>query len=207
MSDNKIEFQEIRVSIITFTICFVIAAALIGGSWYFQNKMKLEVQKSRSRFQSISQQYLMVDQEEGYIEEYYPEYKELIKQGLIGQEHRLNWIEVLRNANENNHFHSLSYQISSQNEYDFEFPIDKGNFKIFSSTMRLDLKLLHEGDFVYLLNELDQKAIGHYTVKSCTFNREGSAFKKDITRSNLLSGCELHWYSIKKYDGSELVDS
>lgn len=207
MSDKKIDFQELKLSVICFSVSLIVAAAMIGGSWYLQSQMKREVQNNRSRFQSISQQYLMVDQEEGYIEDFYPDYKQLIEDGLLGQEHRLNWIEVLRNANENNRFLSLNYQISTQDEYRFEFPVSMGSFKIYASTMKLDLKLLHEGDLLYLFNELDNKAKGHYTVKRCKFNRDGNIISKDISKSNLITDCELNWYNIKKSDGSELSDS
>src|SRR5690554_5866304 len=101
MKPEKVDWSVLRVPIMVFVICLILSGSMIGGTWYFKDQMFRRYNVDKSRFQSVSNQYLAVDQEEQLIREYYPEFVKLYNNGVIGHERRLNWIETLRASEEN----------------------------------------------------------------------------------------------------------
>ncbi|MCG8324160.1 MAG: hypothetical protein MI673_01480 [Thiotrichales bacterium] len=205
MSQGNIEWPVIRGAVFFFCVTFLIAAGLVGASLYFKHQVYLEFNRNKAMFQSISQRYLAVDQEENRIHEYYPQYVELLEQGVIGREQRLNWIEVLRAFGEKSRIPTLNYKISTQDEYAYEFPVQLGSFKIFSSKMTLDLKLLHEGDLINLLNTIEADSLGMNSIRACEINRSSSEISVDGKKPNLDASCEINWFTIKGKDGKDLT--
>ena len=205
MSQGNVEWPVIRRAVTFFGITLLIAAGMIGATLYFKQQIQLEFNRNKAMFQSISQRYLAVDQEENMIQVYYPQYVELLEQGIVGRERRLNWIEVLRAFGEETRLPMLNYKISSQNEYEFQYPLQLGNFKIYSSSMILDLKLLHEGDLINLLDTIDANSLGLNSVNNCELERSQPDVNLDGKKPNLNASCEINWFTIKKSDGTDLT--
>ena len=205
MSQAHIEWPEVKTAVIIFSVCVITAIAMIASSIYFKNHMQLEFSRNKAVFQATSQKYLAVDQEENMIHEYYPQYVRMLENGIIGREQRLNWIEVLRAYGEEKRLPMLNYKISSQDEYDFEYPLDLGNFKLYNSTMSLELKLLHEGDLISLFDAIDENSLGLSQVKKCGLQRLRRDISLDGKQANLEASCEINWITIKKSDGSDLT--
>jgi hypothetical protein len=203
-AENKLDWSVLQGSVITFVVSIAISAALIGSTWYYKDKMHREYQMQKSRFQSISNQYLAVDQEEKLIRDYYPKFVELYNKGIIGQERRLTWIETLNNAEDRIKLPSITYDIASQNKYVPDYSLNIGNFQIYSSPMKLNMNLLHEGDLKKLLDALSTNAPGIYNVSNCKLRPSGQIILDDAKKGNVTAECELKWFNIKKSDGSEI---
>ncbi len=199
------EWPIMRTAVIIFSVAVLVSTGMIGASLYFKQQVQLEFNKNKAIFQSISQRYLAVDQEENMIHEYYPQYVELLEQGIIGREQRLNWIEVLRSYGEETSLPMLNYKISTQNPYDFEYPLELGNFRIYSSNMTIDLKLLHEGDLLNLLDTIEKNSLGLNRVNSCELQRSQKQVLYEATKANIEASCEINWFTIKRADGKDLT--
>lgn len=196
-------------SIMRGCLTILITSLLLGGllissSFYFKEQMKKEYVRNNAGFQSISQRYLAVDEEEKLIKKYYPRFIKLYNQGVIGKEHRLNWIEVLRSAGEAIMLPSLSYEIKSQNIYTPAFSVNLGRYQIFSSEMSLDMQLLHEGDLFSLLESLDKNAKGLYSMSRCSMDNKLSGTTDAISAANISVKCDVIWFTIKLADGTKL---
>lgn len=204
MKKDGIDWGILKGSIILFCICFAVCSALIGGSYYFNNNLSKQYKQNKNAFQSISRRYLDVDQEEKLLQDYYPQFVKLYNQGIIGREKRLNWIEALRYSGEKTKLPSLSYAIESQEVFTPEFNINYSGFTLYSSSMELNLGLLHEGDFFKLLNYLDQTADGIYTISECTFRRNGNQIIFEKNNANVSASCLLHWITINLSGGKRI---
>lgn len=207
MSQANVEWPVIRGAVTIFVLSLVISGVLFGFTYYFRGEMESNFIQNKQQFQDISRKYLAVDQEESHIRDYYPAFVELYDRGIIGREHRLNWIEVLRSSGKKIKLPSLDYNIGSQTEYTSEFPITLGSYKLFKSRMELTLKLLHEGDLLQLIELLNNNATGLYSISECELRREKDEIKRDINVANIFAECSLDWYSIKKFDGTDLSTS
>lgn len=207
MKHNVIDWSVLRTSIIVLVISLAFSSVLLTGSFYFQKTMQAEYDRNQSRFLSISNRYLAVDEEERLIRNYYPEFVELYNRGIFGREHRLDWIETLRASGEIIDIPSLRYEISSQTEYQQDLPVNMGRFRLYSSTMRISMDMLHEGDLLRLLETLNRMQSGIYSVSDCSFTQRGSIDVEDSRRGNITSSCNLHWFNIKMPDGSDISAS
>lgn len=207
MKPDAIDWSVLRTSIIVLVISVALSAAVLGGSIYFERAMQAEYQQHQNRFLAISNRYLATDEEEQLIREYLPEFMEFYYRGIFGRERRLDWIETLKVAGEVIDIPSLRYEISSQSEYQQPLPVNMGRFKLYSSTMRISMDMLHEGDLLRLLEALNRMQSGLYTVSDCTFTQRGAITVDTINRGNITSTCNLHWFNLKRSDGSDISAS
>jgi len=204
MNREDIDWTILRGALITFFMCLLVGSALIGGSWYFKQEMLKNYKRNQAQFQGISRQYLAVDEEERLINEYNSVFLTLFDRGVLGDEHRLDWIETIRATGESIKLPALRYKINSQNIYTPEYPVNTGNFSLYSSDMVLNLDLLHEGDIFRVLRDLDSKALGTYSVSGCKFLRKSGEVKEDPTKANISADCNLQWFTIKNSGGSDI---
>jgi hypothetical protein len=203
MKYSDIDWKILRGAIATLVISISISGTLIYLSMYFQDRMYREFTRNELRFQSISKRYLAVDEEEKLIKKYYPRFVELYKKGVIGKEQRLNWIEVLRTAGMQIQVPTLTYQIESQDTYKPGYSVTLGKFRLYSSKMTLNMRLLHEGDLFNILNELNKKANGIYSLNSCRLSKN-SKIVESADAPNINAECDLQWFTIKLANGKDI---
>jgi len=204
MKAENIYLKVLGGSIIVFVISIIISGAVAFGAYYFEKQMLLEYNRANAAFQSISNRYLAVDEEEKLIRSHLPDFVKLYESGAIGDEQRLNWIEVLRAAGEEINLPSLNYQIESQQQYTPAFPLNLGKYRLYSSKMLLNMQLLHEGDLFRILEKLDTAAKGSYSISSCTLTQTATQITDDPDASNISARCEVLWFTIKLADGKPI---
>ena len=124
----------------------------------------------------------------------------MTKQGRIGDEQRLNWIETLRQVAARIKLPSLQYEIRAQREYEPDFPIETGRFSVFVSEMTLNVGLFHEEDLPRMLDELGRRAAGMFTVAGCSVLPIQDSFQSNPTKPNLEAQCQLRWFVVKVKD-------
>ena len=204
MKRSDIDWPELRGAIVIFTICLLLSASMLAGSFYFKSQMHKEYELNNANFRSVSNKYFAVDEEEKLIRKFYPLFIDLYNNGVIGKEQRLNWIEVLRNAGEEIKIPGMSYEIRTQETYKPGFKIKLRKYKLFRSVMNLNMQLLHEGDLFRLFEILDKNAHGSYNVSNCTMSSKGREINESAEGSNITVRCELTWHTIKLKSGKEL---
>ena len=204
MTRDELDWSVIKFPTIIFIVVLLVSVALIYGSWTFKEDMFSEYKKNKAMFTAISQQYLGVDENEKIIRQYYPEFIALYKKGFVGREHRLNWIETLRAASERVKLPGLTYDISPQEEYSSEFSANLGRFALYSSTMKLNISMLHEGDLSRLIKDMNEHAEGIFTITECRFIRTSKKLIEKRDAKNITADCELQWINIRMADGAEI---
>ena len=203
--DKNIDWRMLRGPLMILFISVVLSSSILAGTWYFRDEMEKKYNIDKKRFQTISNQYLAVDNEEKLIKQYFPNFIELYNHGLIGQERRLNWVETLRNSSQAIQLPSLRYQIESQIPYTPNYPINTGIYRLYTSPMKLNIDLLHMGDLERLFSELDRNAEGYYSVSTCKFGRKAIPGEPLELKPNISAECALQWINIKRSDGSAIT--
>jgi len=204
MAQAKIDWAVLRGALSVFGICFLVSGIVLSASFYFRDEMNSQFQQHHTAFKSISRQYLSVDEEEDIIKSTYPRFVELYNRGIIGRENRLSWLETLKAAAQEVKIPELRYNIDTRKQYTPEFPLSTGPYQIYSTTMDLDLGLLHEGDFVTLVDRLSRDADGLFNVSKCSFRRLESV-TTDADSSNIRAECALHWFTVNFPGDKEIV--
>jgi hypothetical protein len=196
MAPGRVDFGVLRGTLGVFAICVLLSVMMVVASGFFGKQMASEYRATHARFRDASRKYLSVDDDARLIAEFYPAFGELSERGIIGPEHRLDWIEALRAAGTRVKIPELEYKLDSQAVVEPEPPLPLGAFNVYGSDMHLALGLLHEGDLVNLLDELDRTAKGLYTVSRCELLREERVKSTDPTRPKLHAECVLRWYTV-----------
>ena len=204
MNRKDIDWSIIRGAMISLLLSIIVSSSLVVGSFYFKEAMNREFNMNNALFMNISQRYLAIDEEEKAIKTYMPEFIDLYNKGVIGQEQRLNWLEMLRESESSIRLPALAYTINSQRPYAPAFPVDLGKFQLYASEMSLQLSLLHEGDLLNFLKLMDQKASGMFTVNNCKFSKSGDIVMDNPKAANITVDCNLDWYTIRLADGTEI---
>ncbi len=95
-------------------------------------------------------------------------YRTLQSRGIIGQEHRLDWIEKIRKIKEARKLIELNYELGPQQFIKMEIVAPSGNtFDIMASPMKLQMSLLHENDLLGLLADLRGGIQGYIRTDHC----------------------------------------
>jgi hypothetical protein len=196
MAETKVDWEVLRGALGLFAICFLIGAVVLGASYYFREEMAAEFNTEQARFRDVSRKYLAVDDEERIIAESYPKFVQLYKAGILGQEHRLSWLEALRRGGEQINLPEISYRIKSQDVYVPKFKTKLGAYNIYVSEMQLTLGLLHEGDLMGIFDVLNRDAEGLYSVSKCDAIRTSGQLSFDVNRPTITADCRLNWYTI-----------
>lgn len=162
-------------------------------SWHRdENRLKHQADATRSE---IRQRLARAREEEAEIKTKIDRFNELAARGVIGDEHRLDWVETLRAVRENRRLYDLAYELAPQAALDaITAPGSSGSFEFYSSRMRLSLPLLHEGDLINLLVDVKSSASAYVRPRRCVMERTRS---NDVNGAELRADCDIDWITIR----------
>ncbi len=130
------------------------------------------------------------------IDQYESDYLALVKNNIVGEENRLNWLETIQETANAKGLLSVKYNVSSQRLVEDKIGQHRAQgLTIYRSQMSLDMKMAHEGDLFSMLNTLHEKAQGLFTVDKCVIENTGNKIKNSTER--IQAYCDLSWYSFK----------
>jgi hypothetical protein len=195
----EIDWSVLRGALLLFGVALVLTLGLVGGGQWFHDEMHARFQQEQRRFQTNTRRYLNVDEEERLIGTYMPRSRDLEQSGVVGEEHRLAWVETLRAVSAELRLPEMRYEVQPQKAYAAApVPIATGGLRVYGSTMRVSLGLLHEDDLFRFLDALGSQSLGSFSVERCDLRRSGAGLQADPERANLDAACDLLWVTIRK---------
>lgn len=189
------DFRKIRNS----TVAAVLMAVVGATSLYFTSDAKKNAQlaqKNSARQRAeLDTKLKQVRDEESEIKEKSIIFGKLRERGVIGDEQRLEWVELLKSIRDKHQLLELEYEISPQHPLE---GASTNDFAYYASTMKLQLKLLHEEDLLRLLGDLRNQAKALIAVKSCNVSRLAPTPEERATsHANLAATCEIDWITLR----------
>lgn len=118
--------------------------------------------------------------------------------GVIGNEQRLEWVELLKDIRDKRQLLEMQYEFSPQRRLD---PNPIGEFSFYASAMKLQLKLLHEEDLTRLLDDLRQQAKALIQVKQCSISRQPRETSERGPAALLQAECQIDWITLREGSG------
>ncbi|MFS2002039.1 hypothetical protein ACEN9F_00305 [Duganella sp. CT11-25] len=187
------EFDLIRTAVLTLIAALTISlTGVLLSEWKKQEAEESLAQAQRVRDAAYSN-YAHVDNEKRDIRNFQPRYIELLARGLIGDEKRLEWVDVIRQAQEQRKLPPLSYEIEPQQKVRLESSLDLGDYQLQGSRMRLHMDLLHEMDLFNFFDDLRQRSF--FAVQDCSIRRLGVAAGA-LGAPTLGADCTLNWITL-----------
>jgi hypothetical protein len=148
-----------------------------------------QLKEARTRFQRSGE-------ERDLIVRFLPAFDNLRAHGLIGPEERINWLEALRTANQQAQMFGAEYQISTQQPYPYAQELNAQRLGMAQSVMKLNLRLLHEGELMRFLHLLEKQNVGAFDINQCVLQRTNLGAEPGAAQPNLRAECELAWVTL-----------
>ena len=134
------------------------------------------------------------------IERYHDDFKSLSSSGFLDKENRLSWIEQLERTANRLQLPNLRYQIDPQHQADSERFLAPENVDLLQSSLSFESSLLHEGDLVTLIEDLEGLSSGLLVIERCELSKAAKNF--DVSGAhNFNANCDISLYTAI-YQGS-----
>ncbi len=197
MKFADIEWSVLRGALIGFGIALAVSGASVSASQYYVNHLAQENSQFQAALNQIRNRYVEAIHERQLIDQYLPAYRKLENAGFIGEENRLNWVDVLRAMATKHRVLALTYDVQPRAPVVPDADINVGEFQLLGSEMTLRMNVLHEGNALDLLRDLAEQNAGVFNLKSCVIERLEPDIVLNGSASNVTAQCRLVWHTIK----------
>lgn len=184
------DLPELRLSLVAALLMMAFGAAAIFLALDLEKSAQLAKAAASRSFKEFDGKLRQVRDEENEIKLKAGVFDQLQSRGIIGEEKRLDWVELLNSVATQRRLIDLEYEMSAQKPLD-DNPGNEHAFYV--STMRLHLKLLHEEDLTRLLGDLRKQAKALILTRNCKVARLGGGPERNAGQANLAADCEIDW--------------
>ena len=132
--------------------------------------------------------------EEGEIRQKAAVFDRLAARGVIGEEERLEWVELLNEIRDRRRLPEVQYEFAPQRALE---RAGAGASGLYASAMKLQAQLLHEEDLVRLLGDLRERAPALIQVKRCDLSRLPAADTGKLRQGSLRADCLIDWITLR----------
>ncbi|KAA3651761.1 MAG: hypothetical protein DWQ11_13230 [Proteobacteria bacterium] len=144
-------------------------------------------ERIRQQHNQANQRLLQARTDEHAVRQTIDRYDALVRQGLIGPEHRLEWVETLDAARRRHGIDTISYEIQPQRRIEADTP---SALPWMESRMRLSLQVRHSEVLLRLLDDLRRVSTAIVRTDSCRLTRRAD-------QAGLDGECELRWLTLQ----------
>lgn len=191
---------HIRPAALIFISVIAVVIASVATSMAYRNGAE-QSENAASRAMRIWKNKIDASrQNDRIIDKYEHDYLDLVKNNIIGEENRLSWFETIQHVSNERNIASVKYSVNGQKKLKTPALSQKyGGLVLYDSGMTLDTVMGHEGDLFALLNALQDRAKGLFTVDSCNLElSHPNNIPVDVIGTNQMKAhCELSWYTIQ----------
>ena len=203
------DWRKLSGALAGLGLALLAAALASAASYYFYREARAEFSQNKAQFEAERARYLALGEQAALLTAHYPAFATLSRQGLVGPEQRLNWIETLGQAGPELGLPRLEYELGARQALEADYGLDHGSgrdaYRLYKSELRLSLGLLHEADLLRLFDYLDRHARGHYTVRACRLQRPAGAIRIAPGAANLTADCRLEWLTLNLPDSGDMT--
>lgn len=189
------DFYLLRNAVAVFLGSLALALAAVVASGWHLRQARLEEAAALLERDGARTRLAHAETEKEEIRQYQPQFIELRRRGLVGPERRLDWVEAIRQIQEQRRLLPLSYEIDVQQPYRLETALPTGDYSLLGSRMVLHMDLLHELDLLNFLSDL--RVNGTFAVQDCVIRRAaGAAPAPGLLAPTLNADCTLNWLTL-----------
>jgi hypothetical protein len=179
----------------------LIALAVAAGLWTSAGARKAQGERdaAAARKLEVERRLARVRTEEQEIKARTQQFQQMEQTGMVGQEKRLDWTELLRDLQQQLRLSGMSYEFGPQ--IPLETSTDKG-YAFYSSQLKIQLRLLHEEDLLNFINRLQREAKAMILVRGCKLVRPPAANSAGGAAS-LNAECTMEWVTLRRATGAQ----
>lgn len=114
--------------------------------------------------------------------------------GMVGEERRLEWMELIRDQRTRHRLFEIDYEMSPQQK----LGDPAAGYQFRGSLVRLQLPLLHEDDLLRLLDGIGRVAPAQVLPRHCELSRRNPTGQRAGLQPELQADCTLLWVTLSE---------
>ena len=198
--------RKIAPSLALFVVLSAGGAYLAFLAEKQQQQALAQQEEARSQLEQAQARLRRAQETEQEIRRQSALFRYLVGRGILGEERRLDWVEQIREIKEQRRLLALEYEFAPQQPL-----AGDGSWSFYTSTMRLQMEMLHEDDLLNLLADLRHDAPALVQVRQCDITRLPRSARNPLAPqlprseqapgslpANLQAQCFLDWISIRE---------
>ena len=197
----KLELRDLkRTQWVALLAAILIALAAAAGLWTSAGARKAQVERdaAAARKSEVERRLARVRTEEQEIKTRTQQFQQMDQAGIIGQEKRLDWTELLRDLQHQLRLPGMTYEFGPQ--IPLESTTDAG-YAYHGSQLKIQLRLLHEEDLLNFITRLQQEAKAMVLVRGCKIARLPAANSTGGS-AQLSAECTMEWITLRRASGA-----
>lgn len=194
--------RAVRTPLLVLAISLAISATIVSFSAELRHQEEMRLGQLKTAQAMAQQKVMKSGDEDTLIKRYSVDYQRLVRQGFIGSESRISWLDALRTTNQDLKLFGVEYTVEPQKVSPAPAAQGKGgSLQLRQTTMKLRLKLLHEGDLMRFFDHLAAQNVGIFSIDECSLQRLGeitpnSAMLTARVQPNLQADCQVSWFTV-----------
>lgn len=201
---SRDDFRRIQWGLLALVVLALLGAAIVFGSLQATQAARAAAQKVETERGDIRNKLARVRIEEQEIRSKIAHYQELIGRGYVTEEQRLDWIERIAKIKAARKLIDVQYELMPRKPVDPALLPEGaigGGFEFMSSTMKLQMQLLHEGDLLGFLADLRASVSALIVVRQCNVERiiRGAVTGAERgAQAQLKADCDIDWITLRE---------
>jgi len=203
MKLSPADFPNLQLSLLAALLMMLIGAGVGYAAFNSTRAAQRDRAAAQAERNDIDGKLRRVSSEQSEIKQKSERFNTLRARGVIGEEQRLEWVELLKDIRDRRRLLDLQYEFAPQRALDAKSDAQSnakpdGDFSFFASTMKVQIKLLHEEDLTRFLADLRQQARALIQVKSCNISRLPRDASENNLAAQLLADCQIDWVTLRE---------
>lgn len=194
------DLRSIRWSLLAISASILVSALALYSSARYAERVREDHAGALQQLNDARRQLDGAIEDKQNMAVYAGEYATLSDLGVIGEDHRLDWMEGLEGLRQQGLVTDFRYNIAPQTGYAPQPPVDSGIFDIRYSEMKLQFDLLHEGQLLDFFDALRSQVKGRYLLEGCSVRRVAEPGADTAIR--LAAECDGGWITLKNRNGA-----
>ncbi len=181
-------------------IALVLAAVGVGTvvvARQYLDQASIQHKSALAARQEIQGRLSRATEEEREIREKLVDYRTLLARGVIGDERRLDWVEIIGQIKNDHKLLEIKYRIEPQRALDLPGLTPNSEIEFRASALKVDMQLLHEGDLLVFIDGLRSKLKAHVLVRSCSIQRLPRSSQERGIAPRLRAECVIDLVTIR----------
>jgi hypothetical protein len=191
--------RELAPHAATLLTLLAVGAGLVALAQQTLVREKRALGITQTELRQQTQQLSRVAQEEREARDHIELYQRLKDLRILGEERRLEWVEALTRIRAARELPELRYQVERQKVLK-SLP-GKPALELRSSTLKVELALLHEGDLLGFLEDLRASGHAYYAVRQCSLARTADAVPAATVAPRLRAACQIDLITLAEGKG------
>ena len=197
---GKDDFRRIAPALAAAVVMVAAGIAIVSASLQMNQTTKKSQAAAQAKRLDSQNRLARARDEELEVKQKIARYNALAAAGIVGEERRLDWVELIRRIRNERKLFDIQYEIAPQQAIDAAtLPGASAPYDFLSSTMQMRMKLLHEEDLLNFLADLRASAQAYIRVRRCDVERlpKGSGDGRGVP-PQLAAECIIEWITIRE---------